>query len=128
MNPPVLIFLAAINPHEINGLVILHLFAVLVLIGTTFYACAGAPETRKKVLMWSGIATLVVLLTGMRMWMVLKPTFVQQGWLVVKLVCWLGISAFAGLGYRRREKAALWITLTLVLALTAIAMVRVKPF
>ncbi|MEI6862422.1 MAG: hypothetical protein WCL04_09245 [Verrucomicrobiota bacterium] len=125
---PALLLLADVNPHELNGLVILHLFAMLVLVGTTFYACAGAPETRRKVLMWSGIASLLVLLTGGRMWMVLKPTFQQQGWLVVKLVCWLGLSAFAGLAYRRREKACLWIALTLALALTAIAMVRVKPF
>lgn len=118
----------AANPHELNGLVILHLFAVLALVGTVFYACAGAPETRKKTLMFSGIASLLVLLTGARMWMVLKPTFAAQGWLVVKLVCWLGVSAFAGLAYRRREKAALWIGLALALALTAIAMVRVRPF
>jgi hypothetical protein len=116
------------NPHELNGLVILHLFAVLVLVGTVFYACAGAPETRKKALMFSGIASLLVLLTGGRMWMVLKPTFAAQGWLIVKFVCWLGVSAFTGLAYRRREKAALWIGLTLALALTAIAMVRIRPF
>ena len=124
MNPP----LPSINAHELNALIILHIFAVIVLVGTVFYACAGALETRKKVLMWNGIASLVVLLTGGRLWMVLKPTFQQQGWLVVKFVCWLGVSALAGFAYRRREKAGLWMVLALVLALTAVAMVRVKPF
>ena len=122
--------LADINPHEFNALVILHVFAAFALVGTVFYACAGAPETRKKTLMWSGIASLLMLATGGRMWMVLKPALQLQGqgWLVVKLFCWLGISMFAGFAYRRREKACLWIVLTLALALTAVAMVRVRPF
>jgi hypothetical protein len=120
--------LPAANPHELNGLIIAHLFTVVVLVGTVFYACAGAPETRKKVLMWSGIASLLVLLTGGRLWMVLKPTFVAQGWLVVKFVCWTGLSALAGIAYRRREKAAGIMVVALALALTAIAMVRVRPF
>ena len=112
----------------LNGLIIVHLFAVLVLVGTVFYACAGAPETRKKVLMFSGVASLLVLLTGWRLWMVLKPTFTQQGWLIVKFVCWTALSAAAGVAYRRREKAAGIMIVALALALTAIAMVRVRPF
>jgi hypothetical protein len=99
---------------------------VLALVGTTFYACAGAPQTRKKVLMWSGIASLLVLLTGLRMWQGVYQF--AGGWVWVKLICWLGVSAFAGLAYRRRAQAGLWISLTLALALIAVAMVRLKPF
>jgi len=117
-----------ISSGELNSLHILHVFGVMVLLGTVFYACAGAPESRKKLLMWSGIASLLVLLTGGRLWGVLKPTFPQQGWLVVKLVCWLGLSGLGGLAYRRREKACLWLALALVLAVTALAMVYVRPF
>ncbi len=122
--------LADLNPHELNALQILHVFAAFALVGTVFYACAGAPETRKKVLMGSGIASLVMLATGGRMWMMLKPALQQQGqgWLVAKVFCWLGISLFAGFSYRRRAQAGLWIFLTLLLALTAVAMVRVRPF
>ena len=114
------------NPHELNALIITHVFSVIVLVGTVFYACAGAPETRKKVLMWNGIASLLVFLTGFRLWQ--GVYHFAGGWAIVKLVCWLGISAFAGFAYRRREKSCLWLMLTLVLALTAIAMVRIKPF
>jgi hypothetical protein len=117
-----------ISSGELNSLHILHVFGVLVLLGTVFYACAGAPETRKKLLMWSGIASLVVLLTGGRLWMVLKPTFQQQGWLVVKLVCWLGLSAFGGFAYRWRDRACLWLSLSLILTLVALVMVFVRPF
>lgn len=118
--------LAAISPHEYNALRILHVLSVIVLVGTVFYACAGAPETRKKVLMWSGIASLLALLTGFRLWQGVHQF--AGGWAVVKLVCWLGLSAFAGLAYRRRAQAGLWLKLTLVLTATALAMVYVRPF
>ncbi len=118
--------IAALSPHEYNSLRILHVLSVIGLVGTVFYACAGAPETRKKVLMWSGIASLLALLTGFRLWQ--GAYGLAGGWAVVKLVCWLGLSAFAGLAYRRRAQAGLWLKLTLVLAATALAMVYVKPF
>lgn len=114
------------NASELNVLHILHIFSAIVLVATTFYACAGAPETRKKILMYSGIASLLVLLTGIRMWQGLYGW--AGGWVILKLVCWLGLSAFGGLAYRKREKAGLWIGLTLILTLTAVAMVYVKPF
>ncbi|KXU37384.1 hypothetical protein AXK12_01930 [Cephaloticoccus capnophilus] len=111
---------------ELHSLHILHVFAVFVLIGTTFFACAGPAETRKRVLMWSGIASLVVLLTGFRLW---QGLYGMAGmWAVVKLVCWLGLSAFGGVAYRRREKAKLWLRLTLVFAAIALVMVYLKPF
>jgi hypothetical protein len=114
------------NPSELNALHIIHVAAVLVLVAATFYACAGAPETRKKVLMWSGIASLLLLLTGIRMW---QGIYGFSGkWAIVKVVCWLGLSAFGGLAYRRREQAALWIVLSLVLSIAALVMVYVKPF
>ncbi len=118
--------IAALSPHEYNSLRILHVLSVIGLVGTVFYACAGAPETRKKVLMWSGIASLLALLTGFRLWQ--GAYGLTGGWAVVKLVCWLGLSAFAGLAYRRRAQAGLWLKLTLVLTATALAMVYVKPF
>jgi len=114
------------NSAELHSLHILHVLAVIVLIGTTFFACAAPAETRKRVLMWSGIASLVVLLTGFRLW---QGLYGMAGiWAIVKLVCWLGISAFGGVAYRRREKAKLWIGLTLGLAALALVMAYVKPF
>ncbi|HTJ77535.1 MAG TPA: hypothetical protein VL357_00930 [Rariglobus sp.] len=114
------------NPAEYNALHIVHVFSAIALVATVFYACAGAPETRKKVLMWSGIASLLLLLTGIRMWQGLFNF--SGGWAVVKIVCWLGLSAFAGLAYKRRAKSGLWITLVLVLSLLALIMVYLKPF
>jgi len=111
---------------ELHSLHILHVLSVTVLIGTVFFACAAPAETRKRVLMWSGIASLVVLLTGFRLW---QGLYGLSGiWAVVKMVCWLALSALGGIAYRRREKTKLWIGLTLALAAVALVMVYVKPF
>lgn len=114
------------NPAEYNALHIIHVFSVLIMGASVFYACAGAPETRKKTLMWSGIASLLALLTGGRMAQAIYHG--MPGWIWVKLVCWLGLSAFVGLAYKRRAKASVWITLTAVLAAIALIMVYTRPF
>ena len=117
----------AMNPHEFNILHLLHVAAALVLMGHTFYVLAAPPATRRKVLLWSGGASLVMLLTGLRMWQTIYG-FAPAGWLVVKMVCWLGLSALAGMAYRRREQAGLFAWVAMVLAVTAVAMVYLKPF
>src|SRR5476651_449392 len=115
------------NPNELNALHVLHLSGVLALVAYTFYAFAGPPESRKRVLMITGISTLVVLLTGVRMWQSLL-SFHLFGWIVVKLVCWLGLSAITGIAYRKRALAGPLMVVTLVLAIIAVTMAFVKPF
>jgi hypothetical protein len=113
--------------NEIVALHILHVAAALVLMGCTFYAFAAAPETRKAVMIGTGVAALVMLATGIRMWQGIYG-FAPHGWLIVKIVCWLGLSALAGIGYRRRKKAGLLAAVAVVLAVTAVTMVYVRPF
>jgi hypothetical protein len=50
------------------------------------------------------------------------------GWVIVKIVAWIGLAAITGLAYRKREKAGLFLKLSVVLALLAVTMVYVKPF
>jgi hypothetical protein len=64
--------------------------------------------------------------TGIRMWQGFYQF--QGGWPIVKIVCWLALSACAGVAYRRREKAGLWIVLSLIFALIALVMVYIRPF
>jgi hypothetical protein len=115
------------NPHELNALHVLHLTGVLVLIAYTFYAFAAPAETRKRVLMYTGIASLLVLLTGVRMWQGVL-SFHVFGWIIVKIVCWLGLSAISGMGYRKREISGTLSVIALALAITAVAMAFIKPF
>jgi hypothetical protein len=111
---------------SLNTYHILHLSSIIVLLGYTFYAFAAPAETRKRVLMITGIATLLVLVSGFGMLHRMHLGF--PGWAVVKLVCWLGLSAIGGLAYRRRAQADLFMIIAFVLAITAVAMVYVKPF
>ncbi len=112
---------------EIQILHVLHVAGALVLMGCTFYAFAGGPESRKKTLMWAGIASLVMLLTGLRMWQGLYH-FAPLGWIFVKIVCWLGLSALAGIGYRRRDKVGLLAGLAVLFVVIALIMVYMQPF
>jgi hypothetical protein len=105
---------------------ILHVTAVLVLTGYTFYAFAAAPETRKRVMMITGIASLLALVGGFGLQAKLGYGF--PGWLIVKIVCWIGLSALAGIGYRRRGAAGALAAVALLLAFVAIVMVYMKPF
>lgn len=114
------------SPHEYNALHILHVLSAIVLVAATFYAFAAAPETRKRTAMWSGIASLLALLTGIRMWQGIYQF--SGGWVIVKIVCWLVLSAVTGIAYRKREKAGALTWITLIAATIALVMVYVKPF
>ncbi len=105
---------------------VLHVLSILVLTGYTFYAFAAAPETRKKVMMITGIASLLALVGGFGLQAKLQTGW--PGWFVVKLVCWLGLSALAGIGYRRRGAAGTLAVVAVALVATAVVMVYTKPF
>jgi hypothetical protein len=111
---------------SITSYLILHLSSVIVLLGYTFYAFAAPAETRKRVLMITGIAALLVIVTGFGMLARLHLGF--PGWAIVKLVCLLGLASIAGIAYRRRAMADLYMMVAFVLAITAVAMVYVRPF
>jgi len=114
------------NGSEINLLHVVHVASVLLFGAYTFFAFAAPPETRKRVLAITGVAALLVLLTGIRMWQGLFG-FHPFGWVIVKLVCWLGLSAITGLAYRKREHANTLMIVAIVLAVIAIAMAYYKP-
>ena len=104
----------------------LHVAGLLMLIGGTFYAFAAPAETRKRVLVLTGVASLLMLASGFGLLAKMYAGHFYL-WVVVKLVCWLGLSAFAGIAYRRREHAGLLMAIAAALALTALAMVYFKP-
>jgi hypothetical protein len=105
---------------------ILHVVSLLVLFGYTFYAFAAPAETRKRVLMITGIASLLALVGGFGLQAKLAVGF--PGWLIVKFACWLGLAALTGFGYRRREAAGTLAVVAIALAAVAVVMVYAKPF
>jgi hypothetical protein len=106
---------------------VIHVVSLLLLTGYTFYAFAAPAETRKKVLMITGIASLLMLISGFGL---ISKLYANNftGWMIVKMVCWLGISGLAGVAYRRREKVKLFATLAVAFAFVAVLMVYTKPF
>ena len=106
---------------------ILHLFSLFVLTAHTFMAFANPqPENKKKTLIITGIAGLLVLISGFGLLAKLYPgTF--PGWVIVKFVAWLGLVAFSGVVFRRphlRDKLSL---AALTAILISIVMVYLKP-
>jgi hypothetical protein len=111
---------------SLTALIITHLSAIIVLLGYTFYAFAAPAETRRRVLMITGIAFLVILLTGGAMLGKMHLGF--PAWAMVKLACLLGLTAIAGVAYRRRAQADLFMMIAFALAIIAVIMVYVRPF
>ncbi len=105
---------------------VLHLLSLVVLTGGTFYGFAGAPETRKKVMMVTGISAVLMLIAGFGLLAKLHLPF--SGWIIVKLVCWLGLTGLAGIGYRKRNQAGLFMGIILALVAIALVMVYQRPF
>jgi hypothetical protein len=105
---------------------VLHLGSIFVLLGYTFYAFAAPAETRRRVLMITGIAALLVIVTGFGMLHRLQLGF--PGWAKVKFGCLLGLAVITGIAYRKRNLADLFMIIAFVLAITAVAMVYVRPF
>ena len=118
---------ASMNPSENNVLHLIHVLGLLVLTAYTFFAFAGPADTRKRVLAITGVASLLVLLTGIRMWQGMF-SFQMAGWIIVKLVCWLGLSALTGMAYRKRDQANMLMSIALALLLVGVTMVYLKPF
>jgi hypothetical protein len=105
---------------------VIHLSSIIVLLGYTFYAFAAPAETRKRVLMITGVASVLVLVTGFGM--LHRQHLGFPGWVIVKAVCWLGLSMIAGIAYRKRAQADAYMIIAFALAITAVAMVYVRPF
>jgi Mn2+/Fe2+ NRAMP family transporter len=100
---------------------ILHVGATIVLAGYIFYAFAAPPETRKRVMMLTGIASLLAAVGGFGLQAKLGYGF--PVWMIVKIVCWLGLSALAGMAYRRRDKVGVLMGVAVVLVVVALVMV-----
>lgn len=115
------------KPAELNLLHVVHVASVVVLIAYTFFAFSGPPETKKRVMALTGVASLLVLFTGIRMW---QGAFgwAMAGWIFVKLGCWLILSGLGGMAYKKRDKTNPLMASALLLAVIALVMVYYKPF
>jgi uncharacterized membrane protein SirB2 len=101
---------------------LLHIFSLFVLTAHTFMAFANPdPANRKRTMMITGAASLLALVGGFGLMAKLHPTEYTAAWVIVKFFCWLGLSALAGMVYRRPH-------LRSTLAATALGLIAVALF
>lgn len=87
---------------------------------------APVPENRKKMLMFSGIASLGAFITGFGIAGMSHIGF--PSWLIVKILCWLGLSVLVGLFFRMPEKKQTLLKVSILIVVLALVMVYLKPF
>ena len=106
---------------------LLHLVSVLLLTGVVFSAFVSPDqEQRRRFLMRSGSLSLLVFLTGFGVMGMLGLGF--PGWALVKVVCWLVLSALPGLAFRMTGQRRMLQTVSVVAIVIAVAMVTYRPF
>jgi hypothetical protein len=109
----------------------LHVASAFLLVGFTFFVFASPklPENRRKVMMISGILSLIMLTGGMGL--LAQEPFKTAGWPIfvfIKIGCWLGLSAMAGLAYRKPQSVRTMAYMARLLVLIAVWAVYFKPF
>ncbi|MDP1580294.1 MAG: SirB2 family protein [Candidatus Didemnitutus sp.] len=107
---------------------LLHILSLIVLIAHTFMAFANpAPENRRRTMIITGIAALLMFISGFGMLTLTKIPF-QTGWVIVKLVCLIGVSALAGMAFRKVHLRNALSTIAMALLAVAVFMVYFRPF
>lgn len=106
---------------------VVHLVALFLLAGVTFAALAApVPDRRRFSLMWSGILAVVVLITGFGLLGIRQMPF--EGWVTVKLACWLAVAVMAPLAFRQVAGKASLAGVTIGAFVLGVAMVIYRPF
>jgi len=107
---------------------VLHLLSLIVLTAQTFMAFANPlPENRKRTMIITGIAALLMFISGFGMLTINKIPFASTPWIWVKTACWLGVSAMAGMAYRKAHLRGALSVVTMALIGVAIVMVYFRP-
>jgi hypothetical protein len=107
----------------------LHVASAFLLVGFTFFVFASPklPENRRKVMMISGILSVIMLVGGFG----LVARMYDNTWhsfILIKVGCWLGLSAMAGLAYRKPQSVRTMAYMSRLLVLIAVWAVYFKPF
>ncbi|HMO18984.1 MAG TPA: hypothetical protein PKA63_13045 [Oligoflexia bacterium] len=104
---------------------ILHVFSIIALFASCAASAANpAPDRRKQMLMFSGIFSLLAVLSGFGIAGIGKFGFTL--WVWVKIVCWLVLSVLVGVFFRRPDKSGLVLGAATFSVLIALASVYLK--
>ncbi len=105
---------------------LVHVASAFLLVGVTFKAFASPDASQKRqVMMLAGIFSLLMLVGGFGL--IAKLNYGFPLWIVIKVLCWLGLSAMAGLAYRMPDKRPALVMTTRVLVILAVYCVYYRP-
>ncbi len=105
---------------------VIHVLSGFLLTAVTFQAFAApSPGRRKKTLMYAGILSLLMLIAGFGMAAKLGFNIGKESWLHVKILCWVVLSAMAGLAFRMPVLGRVLSLITALAVALAIYMVYV---
>lgn len=76
------------------------------------------PKNRRKTGMITGILALLMLIGGFGLVATMKVGF--PWWVIVKLVCWLGLASISGMAYRKPQRIPMLTIVAIALILIAI--------
>lgn len=76
------------------------------------------PKNKMKMLCVTGIFAVLMLIGGFGLLATMKVGF--PWWIIVKLVCWLGLASISGMAYRKPQRIPLLTVVAIALILTAI--------
>jgi hypothetical protein len=106
---------------------VIHLFSAVMLAGIAFAALANPlPERRRSILMVSGVAALLTLVSGFGLLGIGRFGF--PDWIFVKVVAWVVLAAVAGIAFRRPQQARPLAVVVAVAVLLAVSAAVLKPF
>jgi hypothetical protein len=103
---------------------VMHVLSLVLLTGFTFQVFAK-PENRKRTMIVTGVLSLTMLIGGFGLLARLGHGF--PPWIVVKIVCWLGLAAMAGMAFRKPGSIGPLKLLTIVLITIAVWAVYFRP-
>jgi hypothetical protein len=119
---------------------VLHVTAIILMAAITFQSCADPDESKKrKRMMLGGIAAFIAFVAGFGLLAKAEPAIGGllakaepaigwPGWVIVKLICFLGIAGLSGAAYRSPSKAGTFSLITAVLVAVAVYCVYYRPF
>lgn len=107
---------------------IVHIVALVLLAGVCFAALAAPqPDRRRFSLIWSGVLALIVFVTGFGLLGVRRMS-PYEGWVIVKLVCWLALAMAAPMAFRRPARVTMLSAVTIGAIVIGVVMVILRPF
>lgn len=110
---------------------ILHVLSAILLVSFVISACSDPkPERKKRVMMITGILSLLVLAGGfglaIKIYDISNP-LKFTGWMMAKVVIWILLSGMAGMAFRRSTISGVLTLVVIAMAGIAVYLVYAKP-